>query len=133
MAEQQFSQSPRPPTGLQSTGKRLWKAVITDADSQDIELDSLELCHLEDACRLTDRLDQMEAELAQSPTGLMCTGYQGQPVAHPLLGEIRQSRALRAQTLARIKVTPPEEKQVASVFMRGVQQRAAANKRWGKG
>ena len=35
---------------------------------------------LEDACRLADRLEQMEAELAASSTGLMVTGYQGQPV-----------------------------------------------------
>ena len=133
MSEQRLPRPPRPPTGLQNAGRRLWKSVIEDADSQGIDLDSLELCHLEDACRLADRLEQMELELAQSPTGFMCKGYQGQPVAHPLLGEIRQTRALRAQTLARIRVTPPEEKQTGSVFTLGVQQRTAANKRWGKG
>jgi hypothetical protein len=63
---------------------------------------------LEDACRLADRIDQMETTLAESETGLMVKGYQGQPVAHPLLGEIRQSRQLRAQTLARIRVTAPD-------------------------
>jgi hypothetical protein len=82
---------------------------------------------------LADRLEQMETELAQSPTGFMCKGYQGQPVAHPLLGEIRQTRALRALTLARIRVTPPEEKPTANVFPLGIQQRNAANARWKKG
>jgi hypothetical protein len=129
MSEQRL---PRPPTGLARAGRRLWKSVVEDDDSQGIDLDALELSHLEDACRLADRLEEMEAELAQSPTGFMVKGYQGQPVAHPLLGEIRQTRALRALTLACIRVTPPEEKQSGSVFPLGVQQRAAANKRWGK-
>jgi hypothetical protein len=112
-------------------GRRLWKTVITDADSQDIDLDSREIAWLEDACRLTDRLDQLEAELEAAGT-LMCKGVAGQPVAHPMLAEIRQTRALRAQMLARITVTPPEEKQSAGIFPLGVQQRNAANKRWGK-
>ena len=129
MSEQRL---PRPPTGLARAGRRLWKSVVEDADSQGIDLDSLELSHLEDACRLADRLEQMESELAASSTGFMVRGYQGQPVAHPLLGEIRQTRALRALTLARIRVTPPEEKQGATVFALGVQQRDAANKRWRK-
>ena len=105
---------PRCPSGVGVAGRRLWKAVTADADSQGIDLDSLELSHLEDACRLADRLEQMELELAASPTGFMVKGYQGQPVAHPLLGEIRQTRALRALTLARIRVTPPEEKRPES-------------------
>jgi hypothetical protein len=131
MSEQRL---PRPPTGLQSAGRRLWKSVVEDADGQGIDLDSLEKSHLEDACRLSDRIEQMETTLAESETGLMVKGYQGQPVAHPLIGEIRQSRQLRGQLLARIKVTPPEEKQQSgSVFPLGVQQRAAAQKRWGKG
>ena len=111
MSEQRL---PRSPSGLARAGRRLWKSVVEDADSQGIDLDSLELSHLEDACRLADRLEQMESELAASSTGFMVRGYQGQPVAHPLLGEIRQTRALRALTLARIRVTPPEEKQGAT-------------------
>jgi hypothetical protein len=112
-------------------GRRLWKTVVSDADSQEIDLDSRELTWLEDAARLTDRLDQLEAELANAGT-FLAKGVAGQVVAHPLLAEIRQSRALRAQLLARITVTPPEEKQTSNVFALGVQQRAAANKRWGK-
>jgi hypothetical protein len=121
----------RAPGGLGAAGRRLWKTVISDADSQDIDLDSRELAWLEDACRLTDRLDQLEAELEAAGT-FMVKGVASQPVAHPLLGEIRQTRALRAQMLARITVTAPEEKQSGNVFTLGVQQRAAANKRWGK-
>jgi hypothetical protein len=126
-------QKPRAPGGLGVAGRRLWKTVILDADSQQIDLDSRELTWLEDACRLTDRLDQLEAELAAAGT-FMTLGVAKQPVAHPLLGEIRQTRALRAQMLARITVTAPEEKQTgAGVFPLGVQQRDAANSRWKKG
>jgi hypothetical protein len=133
MTEQQL---PRAPSGLLRAGRRLWKSIVEDADSQDIELDALERSYLEDACRLADRIDQMETTLAQSETGLMVKGYQGQPVAHPLLGEIRQSRQLRALTLARIRVTPPAGKGSeagGALLPMGVQQRDAANARWGKG
>jgi hypothetical protein len=133
MSEQQL---PRAPSRLSRAGRPLWKSVVEDADSQDIELDSLEKSYLEDACRLTDRIEQMETTLAESETGLMVSGYQGQPVAHPLLGEIRQSRQLRGQLLARIKVTPPAGKESEPggvVLPMGVQQRDAAAKRWGKG
>jgi hypothetical protein len=123
---------PRCPSGIGKAGRRLWKAVTEDANSQDIDLDALELSHLEDAARLADRIEQMESVLAASETGFMVKGYQGQPVAHPLLGEIRQSRQLRALTLARIKVTAPEEKMAGNVLPLGVQQRDAANKRWRK-
>ena len=70
---------------------------------------------LEDAARLTDRLDQLEVELANSG-GYMVKGVAGQPVINPIIPEIRQARALGAQMLARITVTPPEEKQSGSVF-----------------
>jgi hypothetical protein len=123
---------PRAPGGFGVAGRRLWKTVILDADSDGIDLHSLELAWLEDACRLTDRLEEMEAALAVAGT-FMVKGVAGQPVAHPLLGEVRQTRALRAQMLARINVTAPEEKQSGSVFARGVQQRDAANARWRKG
>jgi len=77
----------------------------------------------------SDRLEQLEAELAAAGT-FMVKGVPGQPVAHPLLGEVRQTRALRAQMLlARITVTPPEEKPSAGVFALGVQQRTSGGLR----
>ena len=124
-------QKPRAPGGLSVAGRRLWKTVIADADSQDIDLDSRELMWLEDACRLTDRLDQLEADLAASGS-FMVRGSQGQDVINPVVPEIRMHRQLRAQMLARITVSPPEEKQSSGVFPRAVQARDAANRRWGK-
>ena len=125
-------QKPRAPGGLDVSGRRLWKTVISDADAQDIDLDSRELTWLEDACRLTDRLERLEVELEAAGT-YMTAGVAKQPVAHPLLAEIRQTRALRAQMLARIVVSAPEEKLTNAGFPRAVQARNAANKRWGKG
>jgi hypothetical protein len=125
---------PRCPAGITGAGRALFRAVVRDADEQNVDLDSLEIVFLTDAARLEMRIEEMEATLAASPTGMMVSGYQGQPVAHPLIGEIRQTRALRALTLARIKVSPPEEKTSGVVLpMGGVnQQRAAANRRWQK-
>jgi hypothetical protein len=56
-------------------------------------------------------------------------GYNGQPVGHPLLTEIRQHHLLISQTLARLKVDIPEDAGVLGVsgFNKA---RAAANKRW---
>src|SRR6476661_8706105 len=79
-------QKPRAPGGLDVAGRRLWKTVISDADEQDIDLDSRELTWLEDACRLTDRLERLEAEL-EATGSYMTIGVAKQPVAHPLLGE----------------------------------------------
>src|ERR1700754_1434624 len=74
-------QKPRAPGGLDVAGRRLWKAVISDADSQEIALDSREIAWLEDACRLTDRLERLEVELEAAGT-YMSIGVAKQPVAH---------------------------------------------------
>ncbi len=125
-------QKPRPPGGLGVAGRRQWRTVISDADGHQTDLDSRELTWLEDASRCADTIACLEAALANAD-GFMVKGVAGQPVAHPLLAEIRQTRALRAQLLARITVTAPEEKQSGTIYAPlGVQQRAAALQRWGK-
>jgi hypothetical protein len=128
MAEQGI---PRAPSGLGKSGRRLWKQVQEDAFGQDIELDSLENAWLEDAARLSDRIDQLEDVLSASETGYMVKGVAGQPVLHPAAAEIRQTRAERARMLARIKVsTPADAEQSVFKMPLGVQQRDAALKRW---
>ncbi|WP_149481516.1 hypothetical protein [Mycolicibacterium sp. P1-18] len=124
---------PRAPTGLGKAGRRLWKQVQTDVFGQKMTLDSLENAYLEDAARLSDRIDELEAVLNDCETGYMVKGVAGQPVAHPMIAEIRQTRAERARMLARIKVTPPADGEESSGFVMppGVQQRDAALKRWG--
>ena len=77
-------QKPRAPGGLDVSGRRLWKTVISDADEQDIDLDSRELTWLEDACRLTDRLERLEAAgtymsigVAKQLWPILCWGKSG--------------------------------------------------------
>ena len=78
---------------------------------------------------MTDQAAILQAELVGAPR--MVRGSQGQSVANPLLGELRQLHLAINQTLARIKTDVPE----ASGMVGGVNQgRRAANIRWrGKG
>jgi hypothetical protein len=70
-----------------------------------------------------------ELEAAIDGADMIVPGYNGQPVAHPLLTEIRQHHLLISQTLARLKVDVPEEPGVLGVA--GVNKaRSAANARW---
>jgi hypothetical protein len=70
-----------------------------------------------------------ELEAAIDGADMIVPGYNGQPVAHPLLTEIRQHHLLISQTLARLKVDVPEEPGVLGVA--GVNKaRSAASARW---
>lgn len=46
---------PRPPTGLGTGGRALWRAIVSDH-----ELDALQKVQLHEACRAKDRLDQLD-------------------------------------------------------------------------
>ena len=46
---------PKPPSGLASGGRTLWREVVKDHD-----LDVVQLVTLTEACRLKDRLDDMD-------------------------------------------------------------------------
>jgi hypothetical protein len=65
-------------------------------------------------------------------------GYKGQPVAHPLLVEIRQTHTLIGQLLARLDLSTDEEDgptthiMMSSPAPRSVKARDAAQKRWRK-
>jgi hypothetical protein len=61
---------------------------------------------LHSACRMTDQAAILQAELVGAPR--MVRGSQGQSVANPLLGELRQLHLAINQTLARIKTDVPE-------------------------
>jgi hypothetical protein len=83
---------------------------------------------LEDACREMDLIDRLEEQLRTS--SLMEVGSQGQPVASPLVSEIRQHRSTLRQLLAQLKL--PDEPGEART-PRSVQAREAARARWGSG
>lgn len=80
---------------------------------------------LEEAGRLADRIEELEAGLAGAD--MVVPGHA--PTAHPLLGEIRMTRQLMAQMIARIRVDAPQESKGG--IAPGVNQhRAAVNRRW---
>jgi hypothetical protein len=119
----------KPPSGLGAPGRRLWRQVATEAAEEGLELDSRERFWLHSAAQLVDRVAQLEAAMAGDD--MVVKGYSGQPVAHPLLTEIRQHHLLISQTLARLKVDVPEPSSGAlSVVVGGNRQRTAANRRW---
>jgi hypothetical protein len=78
-------------------------------------------------CRIVDRLDAIEAELAGAP--LTVEGSTGQPRAHPLLAEWRhQARVL--ESLSRALSIPLPGEDVGR--RRSPTAREAAVQRWGR-
>ena len=111
----------------------MWREIVAPLAEDDLELTSRERQWLHSACRLTDRLTQLEAIMdAADP---ITEGYKGQPVPHPLLNEIRQTHQLIAQLLARLDLDADDEDgsiviTVSSPALHSMKARDAANKRW---
>jgi hypothetical protein len=81
---------PKAPADLGDEGRKLWRQIVADAAGQGVELDSRELVWLRQAGKLADTIARMEAEVIDAPT--IVPGYNKQPVANPLLSEIRMHR-----------------------------------------
>lgn len=108
------------PQGLGDAGQSLW-ADITSA--YDLRPDELRI--LESACFEMDLIARMQVE---SVTGdLIVRGSQGQPVANPLVQELRQHRSTLRGLLGQLKL-PDEDGRAASA--RSEQARNAVNARW---
>lgn len=93
---------PPAPEGLGERGLRLWTDTLADLD-----MDPDELLLLEEACRLADELDEMGALLANS--AMLSKGSRGQPVANPLIREIRGHRLALSRVLRQLGATRPGE------------------------
>lgn len=121
---------PPPPAGLvkhgrkDGPGRQLWKQIVT---SGKYILRPDELRILEDACKLTDRVAELEEDAKGRPRTVR--GSTGQPVINPLLAEERQCRLAVSQLLKLLKL-PDEEGAVSSP--RSVGARSAAQARWDK-
>lgn len=78
---------PEPPEGLGEPGVRLWTSVAAS-----FVLNAGELEILRQACRTSDEITSLEAELRGS--SLVVAGYAGQPRPNPLLKIIQDHRLL---------------------------------------
>ena len=97
----------RKPPGLGGEGGKLWDEVTSQLADDGLELDVRERRWLLDACREADLLADLEANIVGEPR--VVKGSQGQPVAHPLLAEIRQHREALSRLLARVSTDEPAE------------------------
>lgn len=111
---------PEVPEGLGDKALLVW-TEITD----EYELRADELRILEDACREVDLVERMEEQLAKE--SLLSTGSMGQTVAHPLVQELRQHRAVIKSLFGALKL-PDDDAQPGE---RSASARKAAAARWG--
>ena len=112
----------RAPSGMGEKALKLWHAV---ADNYILRPDEYRV--LEDACRQTAIVDALERELVGAD--LVMRGSMGQPVANPLLSEIRQHRNVIASLLRQLGL-PNEPAGEVTEISRSVQARDAAKSRW---
>lgn len=115
---------PRPttPRNLGGKAQKFWRDVTGE-----YTLRADELIVLEDACREIELIEQIEAAQAEEP--MIATGSMGQPVAAPLIQELRQHRSVLARLLGTLKL-PDEGGQGASASAKA---RSAASARWQRG
>ena len=126
-------QQQKPPPGLGTPGRKLWRDITGPLAEDELELTPRERNWLHSACTLRDRVVQLEAIMDGSDP--ITPGYKGQPTANPLPSEIRQTHSLIALLLARLDLDGDGEAgathiTVSSPAPRSVKARDAANKRW---
>lgn len=111
------------PAKLKTKARRLWVDVTA---TYALRPDELRI--LEDACREVDLIERLQSELADAD--LLVEGSQGQPVANPLVQEIRQHRGQLQRLLGSLKLPDETERGGGE---RSASARAAANQRWRRG
>ncbi|MGO1318006.1 MAG: terminase [Cellulomonadaceae bacterium] len=111
----------RAPDGLKARGKRFWTACISDFD-----FSSSEVVLLEEACRVLDRLDQLNAAITRD--GPMVAGSQGQQVVNPALTEARGQQLALHKLIAALAL-PDDDGQTVPTG-RSMSASAAATARW---
>lgn len=124
---------PAVPSRLGPEAKALWRDVVNE-----YELRPDELRVLEDACREVDLIEALRKELGVGTGSLLVKGSTGQPVASPLLREIRQHRTALARLLASLRLAadepdegePEDDEDDQAKADRAMSARAAAAARW---
>jgi hypothetical protein len=110
------------PTKLGTKSRKVWKGIT---ESYELRADELQI--LEDACREIDLCEQMEAKLALDAE-LVVTGSMGQPVAHPMVAELRQHRSTVQRLLSSLRL--PADEEAAAAQSRSASARDLAKARW---
>lgn len=93
MSEQEHSATP--PKGLRKAGRAIWEAVTASLD-----LDRQETQLLLECCRVSDRLDALDAVLRRE--GVVAQDGK----AHPALVESRQQQITLTRLIASLRLPP---------------------------
>ena len=96
-----------PPRPLGPTGRALWRRVVADVPDGMV-LDAIELEALRMTCQTLDVAGDLEREGRK--LGLVVEGSTGRANVNPLLREARLQRSAAIAMLARVKLSPPEER-----------------------
>lgn len=104
---------PTAPPGLEKRGRRFWRAAV---DEIDFDIDGLEL--LVDTCRTLDTIERLRAIV--DAEGEMTKGSMGQPVAHPLLAELRHQRKQAADFLSKLGIDSADGQPIDGVLLHAV-------------
>jgi hypothetical protein len=123
---------PKPLADLGAEGRKLWRQIVADAASQNVELTAQELVYLRHAGELADTIARMKADVADAPTTVAGYNNRGN-VINPLLPEIRMHTQLLGQMLARVKTDMPEAPGIPAGTGTSNRFRAAALSRWAGG
>ena len=116
-----MEESPKPPDGLETAGRRLWDSVAAS-----FVLNAGEIEILRQAASTADEIALLESELRGS--SLVVAGYAGQPRPNPLLKIIQDHRLLLRRLVDSLAL-PDEDQEVG---LRPGQKHAqrAARGRW---
>jgi len=91
---------PKTPSGLRSSGRALWRAVVSE-----FVLDEHESSTLLQACRIADLCDTLQETLDRE--GIMSESSQGSRV-HPAAVELRQQGIALARLLTALRIPAGE-------------------------
>jgi P27 family predicted phage terminase small subunit len=94
---------PVAPRGLQRRGRLEWRKIW---ESGPWLYPAQDYAWIEQICRAYDDIDTFRKRVADD--GLVVTGYAGQPVAHPLVSEIRKCEETIRKCLSIIGYSPTD-------------------------
>jgi phage terminase small subunit len=119
----------KPPGGLKTAGRALWKAIADDLD-EGLELAPREAETLRLACAQADLAKEFEAALPAS--GVVTAGSRGQDRVHPAVGAVQSARALEARLLRELDLADGDAAVQTGPSQASGRAAAAARERWAR-